>query len=82
MNARAVMRNAYREGASYRIICEIPTAELRGVEQQLPAVTRGEGSWMSSFAGHIPVAGDAPVRVRIGPNPLNRAHYLADVARL
>lgn len=82
VNARATMRNAFRDGASYRIICEIPTAELRAVEQQLPALTRGDGSWVSIFAGHIPVAGDAPVRARIGPNPLNRAHYLADVARL
>ncbi len=81
VNARATMRNAFREGASYRIICEIPTAELRAVEQQLPALTRGDGSWMSSFAGHVPVTGDAPIRERNGPTPLNRAHYLADVAR-
>ncbi len=81
VNARATMRNAFRDGASYRIICEIPTAELRAVGQQLPALTRGDGSWVSSFAGHIPVTGDAPIRARIGPQPLNRAHYLADVAR-
>jgi len=81
VNARATMRNAFRDGSSYRIICEIPTAELRAVEQQLPALTRGDGSWVSSFAGHVPVTGAAPVRVRTGPNPLNRAHYLADVAR-
>ena len=81
VNARATMRNAFREGGSYRIICAIPTAELRAVEQQLPALTRGDGSWGSSFAGHVPVTGDPPIRARIGPNPLNRAHYLADVAR-
>jgi ribosomal protection tetracycline resistance protein len=81
VNARATMRNAFRDGASYRIICEIPTAELRAVEQQLPALTRGDGSWVSSFAGHVPVTGDAPIRARVGPKPLNRAHYLADVAR-
>jgi ribosomal protection tetracycline resistance protein len=81
ISARAAIRNAFQDGAAYRIVCEIPTAELRGVEQQLPALTRGEGSWVSSFAGYVPVTGDPPVRVRIGPNPLNRAHYLAEVAR-
>ncbi|MCA1666013.1 MAG: TetM/TetW/TetO/TetS family tetracycline resistance ribosomal protection protein [Thermomicrobia bacterium] len=81
MNARATLRNAFREGTSYRIIYEIPTAELRAVEQQLPALTRGDGSWVSRFAGHVPVAGDAPIRARIGLNPLNRAYYLADIAR-
>ena len=70
-----------REEASHRIICEIPTAELRSVEQQLPRLTRGDGGWVSSFAGYAPVTGDAPTRTRIGPNPLNRAHYLAEVAR-
>ena len=81
VNARATLRNAFREGAAYRIISEIPTAELRAVEQQLPALTRGDGSWVSSFAGYVPVAGDPPIRARIGPQPLNRAHYLAEVAR-
>jgi ribosomal protection tetracycline resistance protein len=81
--ARATLRNAFREGgASYRVICEIPTAELRAVEQQLPGLTRGDGSWVSRFAGYVPVPGDAPISARVGPNPLNRAHYLADVARL
>ncbi|MCC6792292.1 MAG: TetM/TetW/TetO/TetS family tetracycline resistance ribosomal protection protein, partial [Thermomicrobiales bacterium] len=31
INARAVMRNAYQEGVAHRIVCEIPTAELRGL---------------------------------------------------
>jgi ribosomal protection tetracycline resistance protein len=81
VNARAKMRNAFRDGSTYQIISEIPTAELRTVEQQLPGLTRGEGSWVSSFAGHIPVPGEPPARERIGPNPLNRAQYLAEVAR-
>lgn len=79
--ARATMRNSYPDGASHRIICEIPTAELRAVEQQLPGLTRGDGGWESSFAGYIPVTGDAPTRKRVGPNPLNRAHYLAEVSQ-
>jgi ribosomal protection tetracycline resistance protein len=81
LNARATIRNAYPNDVSHHIICDIPTAELRAVEQQLPGLTRGEGDWVSSFAGYVPVTGDAPVRERIGPNPLNRAHYLAEVAR-
>jgi ribosomal protection tetracycline resistance protein len=81
VNARATIRNALRDGASQRIICEIPTAELRAVERQLPGLTRGDGGWVSSFAGYIPVSGPPPIRARVGPNPLNRAHYLAEVAR-
>ena len=81
VNARATIRNAFPDGATHRIICEVPTAELRGVEQQLPGLTRGDGGWVSSFLGYVPVTGDPPVRKRIGPNPLNRAHYLAEVAR-
>jgi len=29
----------------------------------------------------VPVSGDPPTRKRIGPDPLNRAYYLAEVAR-
>jgi ribosomal protection tetracycline resistance protein len=81
VHARATIRTVAREGASHRIICEIPTAELRSVEQQLPRLTGGDGGWVSSFAGYAPVTGDAPTCVRIGRNPLNRAHYLAEIAR-
>jgi ribosomal protection tetracycline resistance protein len=81
VNARATMRNAVPDGASHRIVCEIPTAELRAVEQQLPGLTRGDGGWTSTFAGYVPVTGAPPTRARIGPNPLNRAYYLAEVAR-
>jgi ribosomal protection tetracycline resistance protein len=80
--ARATIRDALPDGASHRIVCEVPTAELRGVEQQLPGLTHGDGGWVSSFAGYIPVTGDPPTRARIGPNPLIRAQYLAEVARM
>ncbi|CAN5220658.1 GTP-binding protein [soil metagenome] len=81
LNARGTIRNAFPDGSSHRMVCEIPTVELRAVEQQLPGLTRGDGGWVSSFAGYAAVTGDAPRRNRIGPNPLNRAQYLADVAR-
>jgi ribosomal protection tetracycline resistance protein len=79
--ARATLSRSWQEGATYRLIWQIPSAELHGIEQQLPGLTRGDGSWVSSFAGYMPVSGEPPERARVGPNPLNRAHYLADVAR-
>ena len=82
VTARATIRNAIRDSSSHRIVCEIPAAELREVELRLPGLTRGEGGWVSSFAGHVPVTGEVPTRRRVGPNPLNREHYLAEVARL
>jgi ribosomal protection tetracycline resistance protein len=81
VTARGTMRQVFREGASHRIICEIPTVELRAVEHQLPRLTRGDGGWVSRFAGYVPVTGDVPTRARMGPNPLNRVHYLAELAR-
>ncbi|HEX3721617.1 MAG TPA: hypothetical protein VHV31_02440, partial [Nitrolancea sp.] len=82
INARATLRKTSLDDTTYHMLWEIPTAELRGVEQQLPGLTRGDGSWVSSFAGYVPVPGVAPTRARIGPNPLNRAHYLAEISQL
>ena len=81
ISARATIQTSVLDGASYRITCAIPTAEVRGIEQQLPRLTHGDGDWGTTFAGYLPVTGDPPTRTRLGPNPLNRAHYLAEVAR-
>ncbi len=81
INARATIRTTAADGDTHRLICEIPTAELRGVEQQLPGLTRGDGGWTTSFLAHVPVTGEPPSRQRIGPNPFNFTHYLAEVAR-
>jgi ribosomal protection tetracycline resistance protein len=79
--ARATIKSTYRVGETHRISCEIPSVELRGAEQQLPGMTRGDAGWTTSFAGYRPVTGEAPVRERVGANPLNRAEYLASVGR-
>ena len=81
IKARGTIQETLPEGVYHRIICEIPTAELPAIEQQLPRLSRGEGSWESTFARYEPVAGKPPERRRIGPNALNRDQYLNEVAR-
>ncbi|MCA9859276.1 MAG: TetM/TetW/TetO/TetS family tetracycline resistance ribosomal protection protein [Thermomicrobiales bacterium] len=79
--ARGAIEQIAGDGDLRRIECIIPTDELRIIEQQLPRLTRGEGVWFSAHAGYRPVEGIPPERVRTGPNPLNREHYLGDAAR-
>ena len=81
VKARGTIQDTYPDGIYHRIICEIPTAELPAVEQQLPRLSRGEGGWESNFLRYTPVSGDIPERTRTGPNPLNRAEYFVEVAR-
>jgi ribosomal protection tetracycline resistance protein len=81
INARATLRASHREGDGHRLVCDIPTGELRAVEQQLPGLTRGDGGWVSRFAGYVAVQGDLPARPRAGPDVFNRAAYLAEVGR-
>jgi ribosomal protection tetracycline resistance protein len=79
--SRAAVGEIAGEGEMRRLTCVIPTAEVQGVEQQLPRLTRGEGSWSAIPAGFRPVDVTPPERARSGPNPTARAHYLAEVAR-
>lgn len=81
IQSRATMRSAFSTNGVSHLVCDVPTAEMRALEHLLPGLTRGEGDWESRFAGYTPVVGDPPTRPRIGPNPLNRAHYLAEVGR-
>ena len=69
IHARATIRETIIQGETARITCTIPTAELRGVEQQIPGLTRGEGTWVSAPAGTsrspaIRHPGRAPARTR------------------
>ncbi len=54
---------------------------VQELQRQLPGLTGGEGVLDSDFAGYRPVTGDSPVRQRLTANPLNRAEYLARLAR-
>lgn len=81
VTARGTIEHVSGEGELRQIVCAIPTAEIVAVEQQLPRLTHGDGSWHTTPAGYFPVDGDPPKRARTGPNPLVRIGYLGDVAR-
>jgi ribosomal protection tetracycline resistance protein len=59
---------------------EIPAAQVRQLEPQLPALSRGEGVLETAFGRYQPVRGAIPVRPRSDRDPLNRKEYLLRVA--
>jgi ribosomal protection tetracycline resistance protein len=59
----------------------LPAAHVRGLELELRALSGGEGSLESRFAGYEPVSGDQPTRRRTTPNPLNLDEYVVYVGR-
>ena len=52
---------------------------MHELQQQLPALTRGEGVLESAFDRYQPVSGASPTRPRTDHNPLNRKEYLLHV---
>ncbi len=60
---------------------DIPAAQVRELEEQLPGLTRGEGVLEAAFGHYQPVRGAVPSRRRTDHNPLNREEYLLHVAR-
>ncbi|GLY41604.1 tetracycline resistance protein [Amycolatopsis sp. NBRC 101858] len=59
----------------------IPAEHVHAFEQALPALSQGEGVFLSEFDDYRPYPGPPPVRPRTGENPLDRKEYLAQVAR-
>ena len=62
----------------WRVRFRRPVHEL---QQQLPALTRGEGLVECEFDSYQPVRGKAPTRPRTDYNPLNRKEYLLHLMR-
>jgi ribosomal protection tetracycline resistance protein len=60
---------------------EVPAARVHELQQQLPALTRGEGVLESEFARYAPVRGAVPERPRLGPDPLDRREYVRRLLR-
>jgi ribosomal protection tetracycline resistance protein len=79
----AVPRTPAMRGSSCLLEGEIPAARVHELEQQLPALTRGEGVLESAFDRYQPVRGTMPIptRPRSDHNPLNREEYLLHVVR-
>jgi ribosomal protection tetracycline resistance protein len=57
------------------------TVSVHELEQQLPALTRGEAVLDCAFDRYQVVGGRPPVRPRSDHNPLNRKEYLLHVQR-
>ncbi|MER8072273.1 translation factor GTPase family protein [Streptomyces sp. NPDC094034] len=79
--SRAVPEVPVMQGPSYLLTGVIPAARVHKLEQQLPALTSGEGVMHSVFDHYQPVTGKPPTRPRSDHNPLNRKEYLLNVAR-
>src|SRR6266540_3694079 len=78
---RAVPQTPAMRGSSCLLEGEIPAARVHELQQQLPALTRGEGVLESAFGHYEPICGTLPTRPRSDHNPLNRKEYLLHVVR-
>jgi ribosomal protection tetracycline resistance protein len=78
---RAVQQTSTMRGSSCLLEGAIPAARVHELQQQLPALTRGEGVLECAFDHYEPVRGTTPTRPRSDHNPLNRKEYLLHVVR-
>jgi ribosomal protection tetracycline resistance protein len=78
---RAVPRIPALRGSSFLLEGEIPAARVNELQQDLPALTRGEGLLDCAFDSYQPVRGKIPARPRSDNNPLNREEYLLHIVR-
>jgi ribosomal protection tetracycline resistance protein len=78
---RAVPQVPALRGSSYLLEGEVPAARVHELQQQVPALTRGEGVLECAFERYQPVGGVIPTRPRTDHNPLDRKEYLLRVMR-
>ena len=78
---RAVLQTSAMQGSASLLEGEIPAAQVHELQQQLPALSRGEGVLESAFDHYEPIRGALPTRPRSDHNPLNRKEYLLHVVR-
>ena len=80
-NLRAVPGEPVVGPSSCTLHGTIPAEHVHAFERALPALSQGEGVFLSEFAGYQPYPGPPPTRPRTGENPLDRKEYLARLAR-
>lgn len=78
---RAIPQTPTMRGATCLLEGEIPAARVHELQQQLPALTRGEGVLEAAFDRYEVVRGTTPTRPRSDHNPLNRKEYLLHIVR-
>lgn len=78
---RTLPQTQQLQGASYLLEGEIPAARIHELQQELPALTRGEGVLECVFDHYQPIEGTPPSRPRMDDNPLHRKEYLLHVLR-
>jgi ribosomal protection tetracycline resistance protein len=80
---RAAVQTQETRGSSFMLEGEVPVARVHELQQQLPALTRGEGVLECDFdiARYQPVGGMPPTQPRTDHNPLDRKEYLLRVAQ-
>jgi ribosomal protection tetracycline resistance protein len=59
----------------------MPVARVRGLQNQLPGLSMGEGILETRPGGYQPVAENPPRRPRSGPSPLDREAWLASLSK-
>jgi ribosomal protection tetracycline resistance protein len=78
---RAVPGEPVAGATAWTLRGTIPAEHVHEFEQALPALSQGEGVFLSKFHDYRPCPGPPPSRPRTGENPLDRKEYLAQVAR-
>ena len=75
------MHTSSTRGRLSTIETVLPAARAQELQRRLPGLTGGEGVVASEHGGYEPVLGTPPRRRRTTPSPLNRAEYLAHLAK-
>ena len=77
----AVARTSTVDGPVSVVDGQVPAAQVRDLQRELPGLSRGEGVVESAFDSYRPVRGAPPGRPRTDHNPLDRKEYLLHVNR-